>query len=211
MTEKDKIYELDAKNVYKYFGVLKQLMAQRLWLKKGKLTALIGPNGSGKSTFYNVITGFWSQIKMIQKFCLERKILKFYRLNQLQKKVWSEHFNILGIFPKMTVLENMLISPQNQIGESMFWGLLARPLWKIQEAKFVRRAKTILEFLEINHVINHLAEELSGGQQKLLAIGRLLMAQPSLLLLDEPVAGVNPTLANKIFDRIIELKRGKRD
>ena len=64
----------------------------------------------------------------------------------------------------------------------------------------------VLEFLEINHVINHLAEELSGGQQKLLAIGRLLMAQPSLLLLDEPVAGVNPTLANKIFDRIIELK-----
>ena len=70
----------------------------------------------------------------------------------------------------MTVLENMLISPQNQIGESMFWGLLARPLWKIQEAKFVRRAKIILEFLEINHVINHLAEELSGGQQKLLAM-----------------------------------------
>lgn len=109
-------------------------------------------------------------------------------------------------FPRLTVLENMLISPQIQLGESMIWGFFGKALWKRQEAQNVQKAIDILKFIEIDHVINHLADELSGGQQKLLAIGRLLMTQPSLLLLDEPVAGVNPTLANKIFDRIIELK-----
>ena len=206
MAEKGKIYELDAKNVYKYFGGVKAVDGATVMVEKGKLTALIGPNGSGKSTFYNVITGFLESDKDDTKILFKEENIENLPPESIAKKGMVRTFQHTRNFPKMTVLENMLISPQNQIGESIFWGLLARPLWKIQEAKFVRRAKIILEFLEINHVINHLAEELSGGQQKLLAIGRLLMAQPSLLLLDEPVAGVNPTLANKIFDRIIELK-----
>ena len=199
-------YTHNDKNVYKYFGGVKALDNATVAVQKGKITSLIGPNGSGKSTFFNVITGFLendgdsSSIKLRQKNILDEIPESIARMGMVRT------FQHTRNFPKLTVLENMLISPQNQLGESMIWGFFGKALWRRQEAQNVQKAIDILKFIEIDHVINHLADELSGGQQKLLAIGRLLMTEPSLLLLDEPVAGVNPTLANKIFDRIIELK-----
>lgn len=210
MSEKSNEYILDAKKVYKYFGGVKALEGATVAVQRGKLTSLIGPNGSGKSTFYNVITGFLDYDK-------HRESSINFKVHNIADEE-PENIATLGMvrtfqhtrnFPKMTVLENMLVSPQNQVGESIVWTFLGKRLWKRQEAKNVKKATAILEFLEIGHVVDHLANELSGGQQKLLAIGRLLMTQPSLLLLDEPVAGVNPTLANKIFDRIIQLKDTK--
>ncbi|MHA2501405.1 MAG: ABC transporter ATP-binding protein [Candidatus Kariarchaeaceae archaeon] len=205
--KKEVVYELDAQKVYKYFGGVKAVDGATVMVEKGKLTALIGPNGSGKSTFYNVITGFLESDKEETKILFRGERIENTTPESIANKGMVRTFQHTRNFPKMTVLENMLISPQNQIGESILWGFIGKPLWKRQEAQHVKRALDILKFLEIDHVVDHLAEELSGGQQKLLAIGRLLMAHPSLLLLDEPVAGVNPTLANKIFDRIIELQK----
>ncbi len=202
----DTVYELSAKNVYKYFGGVKALQGATVAVEKGKITALIGPNGSGKSTFFNVITGFLENDGKDSTIRLRKADIMNEEPENIALKGMVRTFQHTRNFPKLTVLENMLISPQDQVGESIIWAFLGKPLWKRQEAFYVQKALDILKFLEIGHVANHLAEELSGGQQKLLAIGRLLMTQPSLLLLDEPVAGVNPTLANKIFDRIIELK-----
>ena len=201
-----KTYELDAKHVYKYFGGVKAVDGATLMVEKGKLTALIGPNGSGKSTFYNVITGFLDSDSDKTRILFREHRIENTSPESIANQGMVRTFQHTRNFPKMTVLENMLISPQDQVGEGIFWSLLLRPLWRRQEARNVEKAMAILKFLEIDHVVDHLADELSGGQQKLLAIGRLLMAQPSLLLLDEPVAGVNPTLANKIFDRIVQLK-----
>jgi ABC-type branched-subunit amino acid transport system ATPase component len=202
-------YELKAENVYKYFGGVKALQGATVAVEKGKLTALIGPNGSGKSTFFNVVTGFLESDDDATKIMLRTNPIHNNSPESIALEGMVRTFQHTRNFPKLTVLENMLISPPNQIGESIWWSFLGKMLWKRQEARNVKRALSVLKFLEIDHVRDHLAEELSGGQQKLLAIGRLLMAQPTLLLLDEPVAGVNPTLANKIFDRIIELKNSR--
>lgn len=203
------VYELNARNVYKYFGGVKALQGATVAVEKGKLTALIGPNGSGKSTFFNVVTGFLESDGDDTKILFRSSPIHNNSPESIALEGMVRTFQHTRNFPKLTVLENMLISPPNQIGESIIWSLFGKMLWKRQEARNVKRALSILKFLEIEHVRDHLAEELSGGQQKLLAIGRLLMAQPTLLLLDEPVAGVNPTLANKIFDRIIELKNSR--
>ncbi len=202
-------YVLNAENIHKYFGGVKALEGATVAVERGKLTSLIGPNGSGKSTFYNVITGFLEFEKGDATVTFNTNDITNMEPSVIAMKGMVRTFQHTRNFPKMTVLENMLVSPQNQAGESIIWAFLGKRLWKLQERFNVKRAIIILDFLEIGHVRDHLAEELSGGQQKLLAIGRLLMTQPSLLLLDEPVAGVNPTLANKIFDRIIELKDKK--
>ncbi|MHA2277382.1 MAG: ABC transporter ATP-binding protein [Candidatus Kariarchaeaceae archaeon] len=207
MSEKKLI--LSAERVHKYFGGVKALEGATVAVEKGKLTSLIGPNGSGKSTFYNVITGFLEFEKGDATINFKTADIANMDPENIAKQGMVRTFQHTRNFPKMTILENMLVSPQKQAGESIIWALLGKRLWRRQEKQNVTKAMAILDFLEIGHVIDHLAEELSGGQQKLLAIGRLLMTQPSLLLLDEPVAGVNPTLANKIFDRIIELKDKK--
>ena len=199
--------ELSVKNIHKYFGGVQALVGVNLDVEKGKLTALIGPNGSGKSTFFNVITGWLSREVDKNSSVVFRGIDVTDALpHQIANKGMVRTFQHTRNFPNMTVLENMLVSPQSQTGEGFFQIFLRKRKWEKQEAKNIKRALEILKFLEIGHVADHLASELSGGQQKLLAIGRLLMTEPKLLLLDEPVAGVNPTLANKIFDQIIRLK-----
>jgi len=205
----DESLELNADNVYKYFGGVKALQGATVAVRKGVLTSLIGPNGSGKSTFFNVITGFLESDGDNTTITFRDNDIENEQPDQIALKGMVRTFQHTRNFPKLTVLENMLISPPNQIGEKLLWWVFGKLLWQKQEASNVQKAISVLKFLEIDHVKDHLAEELSGGQQKLLAIGRLLMAQPSLLLLDEPVAGVNPTLANKIFDQIIDLKENR--
>lgn len=205
----DKEYVLSAERVHKYFGGVKALEGATVAVERGKLTSLIGPNGSGKSTFFNVITGYLEFEQGDATINFRSNDIVNMEASVIARKGMVRTFQHTRNFPKMTVLENMLVSPQKQAGESIIWAFLGKRLWMQQEKYNVKKAIVILKFLEIGHVVDHLAEELSGGQQKLLAIGRLLMTQPSLLLLDEPVAGVNPTLANKIFDRIIELKDKK--
>ncbi|MFQ5980846.1 MAG: ABC transporter ATP-binding protein [Candidatus Heimdallarchaeota archaeon] len=109
-------------------------------------------------------------------------------------------------WPMLTVLENLLVTPPTQTGDSFFNIFFKRKKIKEEERKNTLRALEILEFLEITHIRDQLGEELSGGQLKILALGRLLMTVPSLILLDEPTAGINPSLANKIMDKILDLK-----
>ncbi|MHA1977743.1 MAG: ABC transporter ATP-binding protein [Candidatus Hodarchaeales archaeon] len=109
-------------------------------------------------------------------------------------------------WPKLTALENLLVAPHRQTGESFLNIFLKKGKIKEEERQNTLKALEILEFLEITHIRDQLGEELSGGQLKLLALGRLLMTAPRLILLDEPMAGVNPTLGNKIMDKIVELK-----
>lgn len=108
-------------------------------------------------------------------------------------------------WPKLTVLENLLVAPHKQTGESFFNIFTKRKKIKKDERQNTLKAIEVLEFLEISHIRDQLGEELSGGQLKLLALGRLLMTVPRLILLDEPMAGVNPTLGNKIMDKIVDL------
>ncbi|MHA2272124.1 MAG: ABC transporter ATP-binding protein [Candidatus Hodarchaeales archaeon] len=109
-------------------------------------------------------------------------------------------------WPKLTVLENLLVAPPKQIGDSFLNIFFKRRKIKEEERKNTLRALEILEFLEITHIRDQIGEELSGGQLKILALGRLLMTAPELILLDEPTAGINPSLANKIMDKIVDLK-----
>ena len=199
----------DAENVNKSFGGVQALNGATVMVKKGRLTSLIGPNGSGKSTFFNVVSGFLENEEDEGRVIFKKKDISNDAPEAISHMGMVRTFQHTRNFPKLSVLENMLVSPQDQVGESIVWSVFGKPLWERQEARYVKRALHILKFLEIDHIANHLADEISGGQQKLLAIGRLLMTQPSLLLLDEPVAGVNPTLANKIFDRIVELKESQ--
>ena len=199
----------DAENINKRFGGVQALNGATVLVQKGRLTSLIGPNGSGKSTFFNVVSGFLENEEDEGRVIFKKKDISNDAPEKISHMGMVRTFQHTRNFPKLSVLENMLVSPQDQVGESIVWSVFGKPLWERQEARYVKRALHILKFLEIGHVANHLADEISGGQQKLLAIGRLLMTQPALLLLDEPVAGVNPTLANKIFDRIVELKESQ--
>lgn len=126
--------------------------------------------------------------------------------HEISLKGLMRTFQTTRNWPKLTVLENLLVAPPNQTGEKFFNIFLKRKKIKEEERKNTLKALEILNFLEISHIRDRIANELSGGQLKLVAIGRLLMSAPSLILLDEPLAGVNPTLGNKIMDKIVELK-----
>ncbi|MHA2277715.1 MAG: ATP-binding cassette domain-containing protein, partial [Candidatus Kariarchaeaceae archaeon] len=148
--EQSSRYELEAKRIYKYFGGVKALDGASVIVEKGKLTSLIGPNGSGKSTFFNVITGFLeheSEDAMIQ---LRVSDIENETPENIALRGMVRTFQNTRNFPNLTVLENMLISPQNQAGESIIWSFIGKRLWKRQEARNVHRALSILKFLEID-------------------------------------------------------------
>jgi branched-chain amino acid transport system ATP-binding protein len=198
---------LTIRDLHKNFGGLEALDGVSFDIEERTVTALIGPNGSGKTTLFNVVTGIYTPDKGDINFCGDR--LNGLKPHQILLKGLGRTFQITRTFPRMTVLENMLVAPKGQVGENIVAVFLKRDEVAEQEDILVKEALDLLKFLEIDHVCNEYAASLSGGQLKLLELGRILMAHPKMILLDEPVAGVNPTLAQKIFDRILELgKRG---
>jgi len=195
---------LTVKDLHKNFGGLEALDGVSFGIQERTVVGLIGPNGSGKTTLFNVVTGIYP---------LDRGEIYFYgdRLNGLKPheillKGIGRTFQITRIFPRMTVMENMLVAPKGQLGENLLSVFLRGRDVTEQESRLVKEASELLKFLEIDHLSNEYAASLSGGQLKLLELGRILMAHPKMILLDEPVAGVNPTLAQKIFDRILKLR-----
>ena len=136
----------------------------------------------------------------------EQKRIDGLSAHEISLKGLMRTFQTTRNWPKLTVLENLLVAPPRQTGESFLNVFFKRRKIRREEKINTLKAIEILHFLEISHIRDHITSELSGGQLKLVAIGRLLMSAPRLILLDEPLAGVNPTLGNKIMDKIVELK-----
>jgi len=190
-------------NVYKSFNGLKVVRNVSIKVKEKSITGLIGPNGSGKTTLFNLISG-------IYKIDNGKIFFNGERIDNLEPYEISNRgiiksFQIPRIFKRLTILENMLIAAKNIEGEKIL-NSLNRNNWRGIEEENIKKALIILEFLELKELKNSLPINISGGQLKLLEIGRALMCNPRMLLLDELIAGINPILAEKIFKKIIDLR-----
>lgn len=172
---------------------------------KGKITALIGPNGAGKTTVVNILSGVMKcdsgTVHMGSTDVTNWERYKIARLGLMRT------FQLSRELGGLTVLENLLVAPKVQAGESLF-NIFFRPrLLKREERQNIERATEILRTYGLYDLRDNLARELSGGQKKLLEISRGVMASPSLFLLDEPMAGVNPALIERIGGYILDMKR----
>lgn len=204
-------HQLEVENIHKYFDGVKALEGASLFVEKNKLVSLIGPNGSGKTTLFDIITCWLPKTDLFNedtgKIVFEKQRIDGLDAYEVALKGMMRTFQTTRNWPKLTVLENLLVAPHRQTGESFLSIFFKRKKINEEERTNTLKALKILEFLEIIHIRDQLAEELSGGQLKLLALGRLLMTIPRMILLDEPMAGINPTLGNKIMDKILEIKK----
>ncbi len=172
---------------------------------QGTITGLIGPNGAGKTTLFNLIAGAFAPVSGTVKFLGED--VTGLSSDQLFHKGLVRTFQIPHEFHRMTVLENLMVVPPDQQGESLFANWFSWGRVKEGEAKVEARAWETLKFLELTHVAHERAGNLSGGQKKLLELGRTMMTDAKLVLLDEPAAGVNRTLLRKLEEKISILNR----
>jgi branched-chain amino acid transport system ATP-binding protein len=196
---------LEAKNVNKTFGGVIALEKATVTVKKGNLLGIIGPNGSGKSTFFNVLTGVLKQDKNKEgKINFLNTDITSKSISDISLAGLGRTFQQSRLFKNLTVLENLLVSAKKQKGVKIMNVL--KQNWIEEEKELHQSAFGILDFLNILHIWNNKASDISGGQQKLVSLGRSLMMQSNLILLDEPVAGVNPTLAKKVFMKIEQLQ-----
>lgn len=198
---------LTLKGVRKSFDGLKAVDGVSLEVKSAKIVGLIGPNGSGKTTLFNTISGVYKPD--IGEVYFNKERIDRLPPHEIYEKGLVRSFQIPRLFGKMTVLDNMMIAGRNQIGDGLTNVFLRKGKWKAQESELHEKAMGILEFLMLGDLSEARPDEISGGQIKLLEIGRAMMSDPQMILLDEPAAGVNPILARQIFDRIVELRDGK--
>jgi branched-chain amino acid transport system ATP-binding protein len=168
-----------------------------LTVEPGELLGIIGPNGSGKSTLFNCVTGVLEPTAGQVRF--QGRDITGLKADAVARRGIARTFQLIQLFPQMSVLENMLMAAQEQEGS-----LLSR-LLRCEPAELLQRALRLLEYLNIAHVRGNLAANLSYGQQKLLDFGMALMSQPEVILLDEPLAGVNPTMIRTLVGHIEEL------
>ena len=194
---------LEINNLSKYFGGLAAVSHCSLKVKKGTITGIIGPNGSGKTTLFNLIAG---NLKSSSGNVLFNNAdITDVPSYELFSKGLLRTFQIAHEFTNLSVLENLMMVPGNQSGEKLMNALLKPSLVAKEESQIKEKAMEVVEFLNLAHLKNELAGNLSGGQKKLLELGRSLMKDPEILLLDEPLAGVNPKLADNILEIISNL------
>ena len=187
---------LDIKHLHKNFDGVQAVQDFSLSLQLGKITSLIGPNGAGKTTVFNVITGFLAANRGSVQYKGSTLIgLSPWRIARLGI---SRTFQNLRLFKKLTALENILLGRQRQSGEALLHALFAFSQKSPEHKSHVKEALLLLDFVGLTDEANRLAENLSYGQQKLLTIACCLAAEPDLLLLDEPVSGVQPAMIQKI-------------
>lgn len=197
---------LTIKNIHKSFGNLKALNGVDMEVEPNSITGLIGPNGSGKSTLFNVISGFYEKDEGQGEILLQGDRIDDLQPAQIADKGLQRTFQITQATRKMTVMENMLLSSRHQPGEKLYHSLFRPRAVKDREEEQLTKAREILEAVQLNDLADEYAGNLSGGQKKLLALGRMLMADPKLMMLDEPTAGVNPTLTNSLLEIIQDLR-----
>lgn len=198
---------LKVENLNMRFGGLHAVRDCCFEIDAGTITGLIGPNGAGKTTTFNMIVG---ELKPTSgRIVFEGEDIAGLPAYKLFHKGIVRTFQIPHEFARMTVLESLMVVPPEQPGERLFINWIARAKVAASENDVRRRAEEALEFLSISHLRDELAGNLSGGQKKLLELGRTMMTDAKLVLLDEPGAGVNPTLLLKIRDMISELHRDR--
>ena len=194
---------LEVTNLKKSFGGLKAVDVQSLNLNKNELTSIIGPNGAGKTTFFDLISGFQDSDE--GKVYLNKKNITKSQPYSIARLGMIRTFQLTKVFDRMTVLENMMFSASTVNNDSFIRSLIKLPSQKTTEKNIKERSFEIMKDLNIDHMANSYARELSGGQKKLLELGRSIINDPDILLLDEPLAGVNPKLAEEILQIILNL------
>ena len=212
VSKPDSILSVD--RMTRRFGGNLAVNVDHLEVQRGAITALIGPNGAGKTTFFNLITGFdqpsnaqrlWSRGSDRAAWKLNGKPLTRTNASHVARSGMIRTFQLTKSLSRMTVLENMLVGANNQPGENLFVGLV-KPLWAARERENIERADALLKRFKLDAKRNDLAGGLSGGQKKLLEMARALMSNPAMIMLDEPMAGVNPALTQSLLDHIQQLR-----
>ncbi|MGA0210760.1 MAG: ABC transporter ATP-binding protein [Pontimonas sp.] len=194
---------LVADHVSRKFGGLVAVDVEHLEIPRGAITALIGPNGAGKTTLFNLLTGFDKPDTGSWSF--SGKNLAGIPAHKVAEMGQVRTFQLTKALGLLTVLENMKLGAKDQTGESLFQSIFPF-LWKKQEAEIEERALEILERFKLLKLKDDFAASLSGGQRKLLEMARALMTNPTLVMLDEPMAGVNPALTESLLEHILDLK-----
>jgi neutral amino acid transport system ATP-binding protein len=194
---------LVAEHVRRSFGGICAADVEHLDVPEGRIVALIGPNGAGKTTLFNVLTGF--EHADTGRWTFQGQEIMGHTPYQIAQEGMVRTFQLARALARMTVLDNMKLAAANQRGERFFVALV-RPIWRAQERHVEARALELLEWLGLAPLRNDYAGTLSGGQRKLLELGRAVMAEPALLMLDEPTSGVNPALTDTLLDRIGALR-----
>ena len=189
---------LEVRNLSKSYGGVKAVNNVTFSVNKGEIVGLIGPNGAGKKTSFNAIAG--AEKPTSGEVFLNGEKVTGRSTEQLYHRGLLRTFQLSQEYPKMTTLENLMVACKNQIGENILMNWLNSKGVISRETEVIKKATETLDFLGLSHVSDELAGNLSGGQKKLLELGRTMMADAKLILLDEPGAGVNPTLMQKIGD-----------
>ena len=196
-------YPLAVEGVCLAFGGLKALDGASFHIQPGIITGLIGPNGAGKTTMFNVISGLYRSASGSITFMGQP--IERLRPHQITRLGLVRTFQIARGFPKLSVFEHLMVYGAQQPGENIGTALMGSVSASRRETELAERALSIAARLRLSHVIDNKVTDLSGGQKKLLEIGRALMAEPRMILFDEPAAGVNPTLAEEIGDHLLSL------
>jgi neutral amino acid transport system ATP-binding protein len=199
---------LEVRDVVKRFGGIRAVDGASLDVERGSVTALIGPNGAGKTTLFNVVTGFYSGERGLVRFedhqILRRPPHVIAQLGMVRT------FQITKALTRMPVIDNMMLAAPDQPGERLR-NVISRPgAVRRREQEVRERALETLELFDLHQLADDYAATLSGGQRKLLEFARALMTEPRLLLLDEPMAGINPVLGRRLLDYMQQL-RSERD
>ena len=198
---------LNINNISKNFGGLKAVNNVSIEIEKGSITGLIGPNGAGKTTLFNIITGNTNSDQ--GEIFFDNENITNLKAHQLFDKKILRTFQIAHEFSTLTVLENLMMVPGSQYGEKLLYSWFNNSIVKKQEEEIRAKAVEVIEFLNLSHLTQELAGNLSGGQKKLLELGRTMMVDSKIVLLDEVGAGVNRTLLNEISEAIIRLNKEK--
>ena len=198
---------LEINNLSKYFGGLAAVSDCSLKVKKGTITGIIGPNGSGKTTLFNLIAGNLKTSSGSVTF--DQENITDVPSYELFSKGLLRTFQIAHEFSNLSVLENLMMVPANQTGENLFNAFIKPSVVKKEEEQIRLKAYEVVEFLNLKHLANERAGNLSGGQKKLLELGRTMMVDAKLVLLDEVGAGVNRTLLKDLGTAILKLNKEK--
>ena len=193
------------KNIHKHFGGVKAVDGVSLAIERGSITGLIGPNGAGKTTLFNVIAGVYppneGQVFLGETEITGLKPHDLFALGVLRT------FQIAHEFASLTVRDNLMMVSAGQLGENLLNVWFRRGLIEHEEATIKAKADEVIDFLQLNHVADEYAGNLSGGQKKLLELGRTMMVDAKIVFLDEVGAGVNRTLLGTVGDAILRLNR----